>query len=888
MSAPAWHALAVAEAADRCGCEIHSGLSTQQVADREARWGPNELPRVAGPGLIRRVFGQLRSPLILVLLAAAGVTIAMGQAVDAVVILAVVVINAVVGTIQEGQAQRELSAVHDLLPTITVVLRDGERRAVPVAALVPGDVVLLEAGSRVPADLRVVAAHNLSVEESLLTGESAPVGKSPAPCPVHTDLSSRSCMAYSGTMVATGTGTGVVVATGSATALGGIQAMMREATALATPLTRQLTAFARQITVFILAISGVAFAALWWLRGAEPLPLLQATVGMAVAAIPEGLPAVITVILAIAARQMSRRNAIVRQLPAVEALGSVTVLCTDKTGTLTRNEMTATHLLLPDRELTVTGVGYEAEGGFRDARRGPVDPAEVPGAQQLLEAVVLCNDAHVAADGAVTGDPTEVALLMLARKAGIDVRDVTSRHPRLDEIPFDSDQRYMATLHHDHRGHAETVVKGAPERVLQMCAAPDPQWRQAATAAADRGERVLALATRTDPLTAGEELTVQPPSGLAMIGLIGLSDPPREGSRQAVADCHHAGVRVIMITGDHPRTAAAVGADLGLAAAAALSGSAVADLSDDELVAALSDTDIVARASPAEKLRLVRVLQARGDQVAMTGDGANDAPALKAADIGVAMGGRGTDVAREAADLVLVDDDFSTLVAAVREGRVVYENLRKSLVFMLPTNGGESLLLLAALIFALTLPVTVPQILWVNLVTSVTLALALAFEPASSAVMDVPPRRPGTPLLTRPLIVRVAVVSVLLVIMCLAVFEFEMARSSDVEAARTATVTVLVFAELLYLFQSRDFARSTLRVSAWTGNRVAILAAVVLVAIQLLFVYAPPLQVVFDTEGLDGPAWLTVGVGGVAFFGAVEVVKGLTRRRAAGHRSSRQ
>ncbi|MGI9216979.1 MAG: cation-translocating P-type ATPase [Hydrogenophaga sp.] len=886
-AATPWHALPVEDALDRLR-SAPTGLSPDEAAQRLTTHGPNRLTGAARPGAWRRLLAQFHNLLIYVLLAAAGVTLALGDVVDAAVIAGVVLINAVIGFVQEGKAERALEAVHALLASRATVLRAGERHEVDAAELVPGDVVLVESGARVPADLRLLGVRNLCVDESALTGESVPVDKTMAPVSDTAPLAERANMAYAGTTVTLGQGSGLVVATGAATEIGRIGHLVGQVPHLATPLTRRLDQFARQITFFIGLVSVATF--LWGSRvgGLPALDLFLVVVGLAVAAIPEGLPAIVTITLAIGTAAMARRRAIVRRLPAVETLGSVGVICTDKTGTLTRNEMTAVGVTVVGDELTVTGAGYAPEGGFF-VKGQTIDPQRHDGLLRLAQCALLCNDAqlHHTADGdwQLAGDPTEGALLTLALKAGLDPAEVAARTPRIDSIPFESQHRYMATLHHDHAGHAFALLKGAPERVLDLCVrdtAGQPldhaHWQARVHAAACEGQRVLALARRELPAgtTALTLDHIEP--AFTLLGLVGLMDPPRPEALQAVDECHAAGIRVVMITGDHATTAAAIGQRLGLRDGQPLTGHEIDTLDGAALQARLVQTDVIARASPEHKLRLVAALQARGDFVAMTGDGVNDAPALKAADIGVAMGQRGTDAAREAADIVLTDDRFDTVAGAVREGRTVFDNIKKSLLFILPTNGGEAGLILAAVFAGLALPVTAAQILWVNMVTSITLALALAFEPPERGLMQRPPRPHAEALITRVLLGRIAFVTLLMGAATFTVFDWCLQRGLPLSTARTAVVNMLVMAELVYLFNARSFTGSAFVRDLLHANPVALGVSALLLGVQLLFTYAPPLQRLFATTALDGATWGLIAALALALFLVVELEKAVLRR----------
>jgi magnesium-transporting ATPase (P-type) len=881
-----WHARTVEDTLDGLGTTLR-GLDAEEAAARLARTGPNRLPEAKRRGPLARFVAQFNNLLILVLIAAAFVTLAIGHAVDAAVIAGVVIVNAIIGFIQEGKAERALEAVRAMLAERATVVRSGERRTIAAEELVPGDVVLITAGDKVPADLRLVRAKNLRIDESALTGESVPAEKSTEPVPGDAGAADRTCMAHAGTVVAYGQATGVAAGTGVATEIGRIGTLVGGVAEIVTPLTRKLDQFARRITAFVLAVGAFTIAFGHYVRDMAFGEVFMAVVGLAVAAIPEGLPAIVTIALAIGTSRMAAKNAIVRRLPAVETLGAVTVICTDKTGTLTRNEMTVVEVATPAGTVGVTGVGHAPEGGFT-AAGGEVVPEAPPEALELARAGLLCNDAALARDDGrwkLVGDPTEGALVTLALKAGLDPAAERSALARVDEIPFDAEYAWMATLHHDHAGHARCYLKGAPERVLDLCAtqaggAPldRGRWTSQLESAAARGERVLALARLDLPAgtaaLAFEDVTQR----FTLLGLACMIDPPRAEALASIAECRAAGVRVKMITGDHATTAAAIGARLGLDAGAVLTGAETDRLADAALAERITATDVVARASPENKLRLVAALQRRGNVVAMTGDGVNDAPALKAADIGVAMGVKGTDAAKEAADIVLTDDNFASIANAVREGRTIFDNIKKSLVFVLPTNGGEAGVILLAVFAGIALPVTAVQILWVNMVTTVTLAIALAFEPPEAGVMGRPPRPPGEPLLTRILVIRILYVTAILVAATFWVFQWELARGQSLEVARTTAVNMLVVGELVYLFNCRHFTATSLTAEGLYGNRIALWASGGLIVLQLAFTYAPPLQQVFRTAPLDAVSWAWVIGLSAAKFLAVEAEKLVLRR----------
>ncbi len=881
---PAWHALP-ADAVLEALAATSRGLTAEEARERLARHGRNELPPPARRSALLRFALQFHNLLIYVLLAAGVVTLLLGHYVDSAVIFGVVVVNAIIGFIQEGKAERALEAVSAMLASHAIVLRAGERHEIAAAELVPGDIVLIASGDKVPADLRLLRCRNLQIDESALTGESVPVDKDSAPAGADAVIAERHGMAYSGTVVTYGQATGVVVATATQTEIGRIGALVAGVQQIATPLTRKLDQFARRITVFIIFGGVLTFLFGILVHDFPAIDMFLAVVGLAVAAIPEGLPAIVTITLAIGTTRMAARNAVVRRLPAVETLGSVTVICSDKTGTLTKNEMTVVRAVLPGRALDVAGAGYAPDGGFM--KDGADVDADAEDLAEFARCALLCNDASLRHDdGAWTmsGDPTEGALLALALKAGLDAQAEHAARPRVDAIPFESEHRFMATLHHDHAGHACVYLKGAPEQVLALCSATADgapldraQWEERIASAARAGQRVLALARCEYPAgTAALAMSDITPR-FALLGLAGMIDPPRPEAIEAIADCHAAGIKVKMVTGDHGVTAAAIGAQLGLAHEHALDGREIETLDEAQLGERVQRTDVIARASPEHKLRLIAALRARGNIVAMTGDGVNDAPALKSADIGVAMGRKGTDAAREAADLVLTDDNFASIDHAVREGRTIFDNIKKSLLFILPTNGGEAGVILLAVFLGLALPVTAAQILWINMVTTITLAIALAFEPPEPGVMQRPPRPPSEPLITRLLLARIVYVSLLMMGMAFWVFEWELARGQSLDAARTAAVNMLVVGELVYLFNSRHFVAHSMARDTLTANPVALWASVALVVLQLAFTYAPPLQFVFRTVALDGTAWTLILVLGAVKFLAVEAEKAVLR-----------
>lgn len=883
------------------------GLSSAEAEARARRYGPNQITARRGRSPLQRFLQQFHNLLIYLLLAAAAITALLQHWVDSGVILGVVIINAVIGFIQEGKAEQALAAIRRLLSLKSQVWRDQRLVLIPAEQLVPGDVVTLQAGDRVPADLRLLRVKNLRVEEASLTGESLPVEKNVAPVAHDAPLGDRACMAYAGTLVRYGQGSGVVVATGDRTEIGRISGMLAEVQRIETPLLRRIAQFSKGLSAVILALAAATFFIGVAVYGHPAADMFMAAVGLAVAAIPEGLPAIITITLAIGVQRMARRNAIIRLLPAVETLGSVTCICSDKTGTLTRNEMTVQTIATRAAVLRVSGVGYEPHGEF-SLHGAHVDVTDYSAALELLRAGLLCNDASLdAQDGEwrISGDPTEAALIVAARKAGFDAALEHERWPRTDVIPFESEHGFMATLNHDHAGHGMIYVKGAPERVLQMCmwergdgaaapgvvppatlahpgAAQQPlhgdYWREQLDALAAQGQRVLAIAYKPARPDQRELQFTDVRDGLTLLGLIGMVDPPREEALRAVAACRAAGIRVKMITGDHAVTARAIAARLGIGDGRSVaSGADIEALNDAALTDMVARVDVYARVSPEHKLRLVRALQERGEVVVMTGDGVNDAPALKRADVGVAMGITGTEAAKEAAEMVLTDDNFASIINAVEEGRTVYDNLRKTLLFIMPTNGGQAFTLVAAIALGMVLPILPVQILWVNMVTAVTLALALAFEPAEENVMRRPPRDPRAPIFPPYFLWRTVLVTIFLTAGTLGMFHWEQMQGASIEAARTAAVTTLVMFEAVYLLNSRKLLDPCWPHRMLTGNRYIPLMIALVMLLQMLYIYAPFMQTLFHSEPLTASAWLRIVAIALSVYVLVELEKWLAR-----------
>jgi magnesium-transporting ATPase (P-type) len=887
----AWHAHPVAEVLAALEA-APAGLSAEDAAARKIHYGPNRLAEAPRRGLVRRFLLQFHNVLIYVLLGAAALAAAIGNFADAAVVLAVVFLNAIIGVIQEGRAERALEAIRGMIDPHASVIRDGHRTVVAAEDLVPGDIVLLEPGDRVPADLRLIKARNLRIDEAALTGESLPVDKDTKAAAREAPLAERAAMAYSGTFIATGSGTGVTVATGAESELGRISTLVGTVEALTTPLIRQMDRFARILTAVILVVCAAVFVFAVYVRDYQWPEAFMVVIGLAVSAIPEGLPAVMTITLAIGVQRMAARNAIVRRLPAVETLGSVSVICSDKTGTLTRNEMTVRTVLTAEGEFQISGAGYEPDGDVT-LNGAPVEPANHATLMEAARAAVLCNDAELHQGGGmwrVQGDPMEGALISFGMKAGYDADLLRKRLPRTDEIPFDTEHKFMATLHHSHEdGATFALIKGAPERVLSMCAAQrgkagdepldESDWRAKTDAIAGHGRRMIAVAIK--PLSKGQrDLNfADVEDGATLIGLLGLIDPPRKEVLAALRECREAGIAVKMITGDHAATAEAIARELHLAEAPKIiTGQALDALDDRALQEVARDVTVFARTSPAHKLRLVEALQAQGGVTAMTGDGVNDAPALKRADVGVAMGQKGTDAAKEAAEIVLADDNFASIVAAVREGRTVYDNLRKVIAWTLPTNGGEAAAIIGAIAFGLTLPMTPIQILWINMVTVVALGLTLAFEPTEPGTMQRPPRDPRESLLSGMLLWRTAFVSLLFVIGAFGIFFHAIDRGQSVDMARTLVVNTIVVMESFYLFSVRYVHGGALTWRGMLGTPAVWIGVAVIAVAQLAFTYAPPLQSVFKTQAVAPADAGLIMLVGVALLLIVEAEKALSAR----------
>ncbi len=884
-----WHQLETTEVVQLLQSNCQHGLDPAEVARRQKDYGPNLVSARGGtPGWLR-FLRQFHQPLVYLLLGASIVTALLHEWVDSGVIFGVVWVNALIGFIQEAKAEKAVEALGSMVVTEATVRRDGRRQRVPSAQLVPGDVVLLQSGDRVPADLRLFQVKGLQVDESPLTGESLPVYKHADPLDYDVALADRRNQAFAGTAVTSGSAEGLVWATGDKTETGRIAWLIAEAVELSTPLTRKIAAFSKLLLWIILSLSLLAFA-VGLLRGEPPIDIFMAAVALAVGAIPEGMPAAVTIVLAIGVGRMAKRRAIIRKLPAVETLGSTTVICSDKTGTLTENRMTVQQVLAGGREYELTGSGYDRTGDIL-WNGAKIDPSGHPALEECLRAGVLCNDSQIVNEEGrlvVLGDPTEAAMLVAGAKAGLVHEEMRAASPRLGMIPFESEHMYRATLHASDQQRMIYKI-GAVERLLERSTdmlgsngKPTPIDKQAVRAAVERmaaqGMRVLGLARRQAPQDIDDLAHDHVRDGLTFLGLQGMIDPPRAGAMGAVANCRRAGILVKMITGDHAITASAIAGKLGIAGSGevrVLTGREIEQTSSSELPDLAHRIDVFARVAPDQKLRLVKALQSHGHVVAMTGDGVNDAPALKQSDIGVAMGIAGTDVAKGAADMVLTDDDFATIASAVEEGRCVYDNLLKFIVWTLPTNIGEGSIILVAMLLGVVLPVVPVQLLWVNMATSILLGLMLVFEPKEKDLMNRPPRDPGQALLTLPLIMRTGLIALIMIAGGYWLYFYETRIGGEnIATARTAVVNVIVMVECAYLLNCRSLNHSLLRIGPFT-NPLVIVGIIAMIGAQLLFTYSPVMNHLFHSGPLDAGSWLRIASVALLSFGLVELEKWL-------------
>ena len=895
-----WHAIDYKEVLENFESSLQ-GLELEEVETRRQKYGANELKRKNKDGILKVLWRQINNPLIWVLIGSSTLATALGKITDGMVVLAVVVVNSIIGFIQEYKAGKAIEALSNMVPENATVIRNGNIITIPVSEIVPGDIVQVAAGDRIPADMRIIQQKNLQVEEAALTGESVPSQKTTEAVTPDAVIGDRKCMVYSGTLVVSGTATAVVVKTGMDTELGKISDMLNETVDLDTPLTKKLGVIGKYLTIGIVAITAIIMVIGTYRALGQGVLLFDAlreslifAIALAVGAIPEGLPAVVTIALAIGVQRMAKRNAIIRKLPAVETLGSTTVICSDKTGTLTRNEMTVSELWNYNYSIQVTGVGYHKAGVFK---QNNAELAALPEDMLLLlKKAVLCSDANVlytANEYSISGDPTEVALVVAAAKAGISIDGLRQEIPRKDVVPFDSEKQYMATLNDN------IILKGAPEVVLKRCSThvggvnlDTQKIISQIELLGSKGMRVLAIAQKTQ--SKSDEISVDDiENGFEFIGLIGMIDPPRTEAIEAIKACHNAGITVKMITGDHHATARAIGMELNLSAnGTVVTGVDLSKMSDAELDKTIQSTNIFARVAPEHKLRLVKALQKANDVVAMTGDGVNDAPSLKQSNVGVAMGITGTSVSKESADIVLADDNFSSIAAAVEEGRRVYDNLLKSLAFLLPTNLGLAFILIYGIIFfpfnpitkELLLPMLPVQLLWINLVAAIALALPLAFEVKEPNVMNRPPRKPDEALFNGFVTFRVFFVSILMTVGTIVLFSWEysyslstgMAQTDALARSQSIAVTFIIFFQIFYLINCRSLKESVFKIGLFS-NGFIFLGIGSIMLLQAMFLYTPFMQKVFGTASLDGKGLFISFVAGSLIFVVISIEKWILR-----------
>ncbi len=872
QAAPRFHAHAVSpeEALAQLDADPE-GLSIEEAAHRLSQWGENQLPVAPPTPIWRRFLRQFHSLFIYLLLVSALVSLILGHWVDSGVILAVVLINASLGFFQEGKAEAALRSIASLSKNHCLVKRAGTTLSLDATQLVPGDLVMLEAGDRVPADLRIIESKGMQCDESLLTGESQAVGKTIDPVAFDAPLAERRSMAYMGSLVTAGTGTGLVTHTGQQTEIGAINQLVQKVDLPDTPLQERLRKLAWQLSLVILVVTAATLMVGLIIHAQPWAAMLQGAIGIAVAAIPEGLPAIVTISLALGVERMARQHALVRRLPAVEVLGSVDVICSDKTGTLTANAMTARSLVTAHHHYQITGEGYAPTGELKDDQGQPLAAGEHPLVETACRVSLLCNNANLTEkDGQwqLHGDPTEGALYVMALKQGLTVKETRRDWPRRDCLPFETEKRYMASLHTGPDGQVELAIKGAPDRLLELCdrqlgldgpeALDRAYWQAQLDTLANQGMRVMALACKPFEQAPASLSHDHMADGLVMLALAGISDPPRPEAINAVAACQRAGIRVIMITGDNPVTATAIGRELGLRAERVVTGAELDQLDDAARGTLVEQVDIFARTSPANKLQLVEALQARGHTPAMTGDGVNDAPALRRADIGVAMGRKGTDAAKEAADFVLTDDNFATIARAVADGRRIYDNITKSIAFILPTNLAQALVIVLAILFGWVLPITPAQVLWVNMVTSITLAVALAFERRETNLMARPPRPRQQGIIGLGLFYRILLVGGMGTVMVFGIFSWQLQQGAPLELARSLAVNTLTIFQAFYLLSARRQHDNLWHSEYWRGCTPSLIAIGLVVLLQLAFTYLPVSQAVFDIAPLAPFHWLLI------------------------------
>lgn len=896
-----WHSLSTESVLKHLDTNFQEGLGLNEVTKRRKIFGVNQLKKIKQESSLIRFLKQFHNILIYILIFSAVVTFLLGHIIDTSVIIGVVILNAIIGYIQEGKAEKALKAIRKLLKLKCTVKREGSWQNIPATELVPGDIVKLKPGDKIPADLRLIETKNLQIQESILTGESIPVDKNVNAVQEKTLLVDRTSMAYGGTLTVYGRGIGVVVETGKSTEVGKISALIENVKHIETPLIRQIEKFGKLLTFAIIAISLLTFlfGLVIWKNPTEELFMI--IVGLAVAAIPEGLPAIMTITLAIGVKQMASRNAIIRKLPAVETMGSVTVICSDKTGTLTSNELTVKNIVTKEAAYYADGSGYNDQGDilFHNEKFKLNDHIDL---KEFIVAGVLCNESELLKKDdrwKLYGNPTDLALLALGLKANKEKYTEHLHYPVLDILPFESQHKFMATLHKN----GVIYVKGAPEYIFKRCQYQREKgvdfpfdlnfWNKEVHKLAVRGERVVAIA-KIEFDDNKKTININDlDQNLSLIGICGIIDPPRVETIDAVAECLKAKVKVKMITGDHAITALSIANQIGLSdknefdsrkevsfdfEKKVLTGTEIDQLSDLELTNKIENINVFARATPMHKLRIVKALQANNEVVAMTGDGINDAPALKQADIGIAMGEKGTDASKEVSEMVLADDNFASIKSAIKEGRCVYDNLKKAILYILPTNAGESFIIMFAIFFGQVLPISAVQILWINMITTVTFALAIGFEKPEEDVMLRPPRKQNTPLFTKFLIWRTFFVGTIVMFFCFLLFMYEQSISDDLAAIRTTIVNMVVAGEAVYLINCRKLTRATCNLKGLFESRAAVIAILVVIAFQLLFTYLPIMQEFFKTTAIGFSQWYKIILFSILLFFIIEFEKMVIRK----------
>ncbi|QOY52915.1 cation-transporting P-type ATPase [Candidatus Sulfurimonas baltica] len=869
-----WHSIEAKEIIELFESDSSDGLSPLSINHREEFFGKNILKETKQDSKLKKFFMQFHSALIYILLGASAVTAFLQEWIDSGVIFAVVIINVIIGYIQEVKAQEAIESLKNMMNAEAIVIRDGIKINISSIDLVPGDIVLLESGSKVPADMRLLECKNLKVDESMLTGESLPSQKNTDIHKENITLNDRDNMTYSGTYVTYGRAKGIVVATAGYTELGKIAHLIENTTSMDTPLTKKISAFSKILLYVILALAAFTFV-VGILRDNSAVDMFMASVALAVGAIPEGLPAAVTITLAIGVSRMASKNAIIRKLPAVETLGSVTVICSDKTGTLTQNKMSVTHIYCSNNTYEITGNGYEPKGDFlQDGNKLEFFSDEL---KDLLRAGYLCNESYlVNKDGhySINGDPTEGSLIVSALKSGYEERILNKTFPRSDLLPFESDRQFMATINMDVENNQNILyLKGSVEKILNICEFEfideklgelnKDKILEKVKEFAGQGLRVLAISKK---LVAGDKIDSRLlDNKFIFLGLVAMMDPPRAEAIEAVKESIGAGIKIIMITGDHALTAFSIAKMMSIVDEGAkfeesvITGIELSKMRDSELIEKVSHARVFARVEPEQKLRIVDALQARGEIVAMTGDGVNDAPALKQADIGIAMGRGGTEVAKEAADMILSDDNFSSITHAVREGRNVFDNLIKFITWTLPTNLGEGLVILFAIMLGLTLPILPVQILWINMSTAIFLGLMLVFEPKEKGIMKRKPRKPNSSILSKSMIVQMLVVGVYMLVTAYGMFNYAIANGHSVEYARTVAVNIFVFVELFYLFNCKELENSVFKTDI-LNNKLLLLGVGLMIFAQLIFTHVSFMNIMFKSEALDIQTWIGIFV----------------------------